>query len=145
MAFVLEEVPMEDKLRLGGMNLWSALSIWHNENLEPKFWFYTWCIDRENDIVLIEGRTYREPPYETRFVFLWKGTPIEFDLSNEREFISNDIGKNMIWKIHKEKIPDELSDIRDDLIETLKKALQAYGNGVISPGYNHFSEIKFLF
>lgn len=79
-------------------------------------------IDREKNVYLIWAMQEREEPDDNYFVFVWKNTPISVELIEK--WVEKNTRK---WIMMKIKIPTDLEQNRNEIINSLKAALTVYG------------------
>lgn len=102
---------------------------------------YVWTIDRQKNVFLMKVYGYREPPYETWFILVWKDTPIPVLLLGEW---SGD--NDRIWNLIRLQIPVELNEQRTEIIQDLKNALKVLQlDGVPNTSWNQNITVQFNF
>ncbi|EKN62893.1 hypothetical protein P9E76_08580 [Schinkia azotoformans] len=100
-----------------------------------------WTIDRENNVFLVWGLQEREEPHDYYFLLSWKDTPIPVKLGE-----SWVTGSPRIWELRYIKIPVNLKEKRDEIIQSLKDALKVYAfNGVPDWPHNKTTKVQFRF
>jgi hypothetical protein len=120
MAFVNELINEEDKQKID----WTKFKAWtYSKPHRP----WKWTIDRERDVFLVGliGRG-RENDHPEVYALSWKGNVIRFEAESEGKgyFAS---GVDMFWKIFNIYIPPYLEGQRQEILSTIKEAIDAYG------------------
>jgi len=120
MAFVNELISEEDKQKID----WSKFKAWPSSKPHRP---WKWTIDRERDVFLIGlvGRG-REDDHPEVYALSWKGDVIRFEAESGGKGMFT-TGVDMFWKIFNIYIPSHLERQRQEIIETLKEAIDAHG------------------
>jgi hypothetical protein len=124
MAFVNEKVEEKDKLYFNSFNFESPFT--KNKSIEP----WKWTIDREQDAFLVGlgGQGYEHSDIPEFFALVWKKNVIIMETFSGGSG-SNSTGVEVWWKITSIKVPQNLIAEKDAVMELIKEAFDAYGNG----------------
>jgi hypothetical protein len=122
MAFVNEIIPEADKQRID----WSKFKAYsYSKPHNP----WKWTIDRQRNIFLIVLSQVGFDDTGTRpdvYAFFWKEIVIRFEAITDGNG-RFDTGVDMYWTISNIEIPFEFESGREEIINTLREAIDSYG------------------
>lgn len=96
---------------------------------------YQWTIDREENVFLVWGAQEREEPHDDHFILGWRGHPLPVKLRSS--WVAGDTRR---WELLSIRIPEDLIDMRFEILQSLKDALTVYGfNGVPDDPFNRIN------
>lgn len=120
MAFTNELISDADKHRID----WTTFRAWA---ASPPHGPWKWTIDRERDVffVRLEGPGPDAERPET-YALCWRGNLIrvEADVTARGEFKT---GVDATWNVRKLDTPPELAASREEIVQLLREAIQAFG------------------
>lgn len=121
MPFINELIPEADKARID----WSKFRAWpFSDPHDP----WKWTIDRENDVFFIGLETGRWSEHQpSTFALSWKGHVVRIE-AEDRGVGEFTTGVDMFWTISKVEIPPELRTHKEEVLDILRKAVDAYGS-----------------
>ncbi|PYG83912.1 hypothetical protein LY28_03760 [Ruminiclostridium sufflavum DSM 19573] len=138
MAFVNEKISKQDEDFFNSFNFKSPFT--QNDSIKP----WKWTINREREAFLtgLGGQGYEHSEIPEFFALVWKKKVIILETFSGGSG-SNSTGVEVWWKITSIKVPQSLIVEKEAVMDLIKEAFEAYGNGYNST-YVRKVEIKFI-